>query len=259
MLRVTVGTLRPSPATGKCVGIEIFSMTPDCRACFRPPSSARQRRFENGNNRTSLTKPLTASESKRIVCCGCGTKVTTPPDFAAITSAPVPAPTSRGFSTQRPVIFSWRTSIESDGGIGLWNVMKLRYAHPSAYYYCKQIVEPPPPDANREIKLTPLLTGQACCPVPIAQEGRSPMNYVSDQELDDIERRASAATPGPWKSFIEGRDHTSGDSFIRTCSNDIHLTGATASDQDFIANSRQDIPRLIAAVRAMREAARFTT
>jgi len=85
------------------------------------------------------------------------------------------------------------------------------------------------------------------------------MNYVSDQELDDIERRASAATPGPWKPFIEGRDHSSGDSFIRTGGNDIHLTGATVSDQDFIANARQDIPRLIAAVRAMREGARFIT
>lgn len=79
------------------------------------------------------------------------------------------------------------------------------------------------------------------------------MSDLSDQELDEIERRALAATPGPWKSFVEGRDGNLGfDSFIRTGGEDIYLTGATVPDQDFIASARQDVPRLVAEVRVMR-------
>ena len=71
------------------------------------------------------------------------------------------------------------------------------------------------------------------------------------QWLDDIERRASRATAGPWTSFVEGRDHVSGSSFIRTGADDIELSGATIDDQDFIAHARQDIPALIAEVRRL--------
>jgi hypothetical protein len=45
--------------------------------------------------------------------------------------------------------------------------------------------------------------------------------------------------------MIEGRDHPSGSSFIMTQGEDIYLTGASFADQDFIAGSRQDIPRLL--------------
>jgi hypothetical protein len=73
---------------------------------------------------------------------------------------------------------------------------------------------------------------------------------LDDAELEAIRRRCNAATPGPWKSMIEGRDHTSGNSFIITGGgngrgSDIELSGATDADQDFIANARQDIPRLL--------------
>jgi hypothetical protein len=68
---------------------------------------------------------------------------------------------------------------------------------------------------------------------------------ISAEALDEIERRCAAATPGPWKSYVEGRDHTSGDSFIMTGGNDIYLSGATLADQDFIAHARQDLPALI--------------
>jgi hypothetical protein len=61
-----------------------------------------------------------------------------------------------------------------------------------------------------------------------------------------------AAAPGPWKSFVEGRDHTSGSSFIATPGSDIELTGATAADQDFIAHARQDVPRLLDEIRRLR-------
>lgn len=79
---------------------------------------------------------------------------------------------------------------------------------------------------------------------------------LSDEELNSIAGRVAAATPGPWRSFIEGRDHQSGSNFIMTGGigsrgEDIELTGATVADQDFIAAARQDIPRLVHAVRTL--------
>lgn len=65
-------------------------------------------------------------------------------------------------------------------------------------------------------------------------------NSIAAEMLDEIERRCAAATPGPWKSFVEGRDHDSGDSFIRTGGDDMYLVGATRADQDFIASTRQE-------------------
>jgi hypothetical protein len=75
---------------------------------------------------------------------------------------------------------------------------------------------------------------------------------LTNADLDRIEARLRAAAPGPWKSFVEGRDHTSGSSFIATPDNDIELTGATAADQDFIAHAREDLPRLLDEVRRLR-------
>ena len=75
---------------------------------------------------------------------------------------------------------------------------------------------------------------------------------VSAEMLEEIERRCEAATPGPWTSYVEGRDHTSGDSFIMTSADDINLSGATIADQDFIANARQDLPALIHEIRSLR-------
>lgn len=78
-------------------------------------------------------------------------------------------------------------------------------------------------------------------------------NQLDEAYLKEVERRSNAATPGPWTSFIEGRDHTSGSSFIRTASEDIELSGATTADQDFIAHARQDVPLLVAELRRLRE------
>jgi len=66
-----------------------------------------------------------------------------------------------------------------------------------------------------------------------------------------IEARANEATPGPWISFVEGRDFTSGSSFIQTAGDDIELRGASVADQDFIANARQDVLLLIQEVRRL--------
>jgi hypothetical protein len=73
---------------------------------------------------------------------------------------------------------------------------------------------------------------------------------LTDAEIKVIDARCAAATLGPWISYIEGRDHTSGSSFIKTGTaesrgEDIELSGATTADQDFIAHARQDVPRLL--------------
>jgi hypothetical protein len=39
--------------------------------------------------------------------------------------------------------------------------------------------------------------------------------HLTDAELEEIERRAHAASKAPWQSFIEGRDHCGGDNFVR--------------------------------------------
>jgi hypothetical protein len=76
---------------------------------------------------------------------------------------------------------------------------------------------------------------------------------LGDEELESIRQRCENATRGPWRSFVEGRDHTSGSSFIMTGNDgrrgyDIELSGATIADQDFIAHARQDIPLLLAEI-----------
>jgi hypothetical protein len=83
---------------------------------------------------------------------------------------------------------------------------------------------------------------------------------ISDDELQAIAARASASTPGPWVSYFEGRDHTSGDSFIQTGTQDIYISaedyagggGHFCADQDFIAHAKQDVPRLIGEIKRLR-------
>ena len=75
---------------------------------------------------------------------------------------------------------------------------------------------------------------------------------ITDAELREILERSLRATTGPWKSFVEGRDHTSGSNFIQTGGNDFELSGATVEDQDFIASSKQDIPKLVSVVAALK-------
>lgn len=81
--------------------------------------------------------------------------------------------------------------------------------------------------------------------------------YLTDAELEQIQSRCDAATPGPWISYVEGRDHTSGSSFIMTGErnargNDIELSGTTIPDQDFIAHARQDIPKLLNEIKRLK-------
>lgn len=79
-----------------------------------------------------------------------------------------------------------------------------------------------------------------------------PSSPLTAQELAEIVRRCDLATGGPWKSYVEGRDHDSGSSFIETEGNDIYLSGASISDQDFIAEARQDVPKLLAELQRLK-------
>lgn len=75
---------------------------------------------------------------------------------------------------------------------------------------------------------------------------------IDDMLLAEMKSRLDKATPGPWVSYVEGRDHESGSNFIMTGGEDIELTGATHDDQDFIAHARQDIGLLLAEVASLR-------
>jgi hypothetical protein len=86
---------------------------------------------------------------------------------------------------------------------------------------------------------------------------------MDDRELDELERLEREATPGPWVSLIEGRDHLAGDDFIQAPGDrdpDIYVSirvndsfhPAAAADQDFIAAARNAMPGLIAEIRRLR-------
>jgi hypothetical protein len=84
---------------------------------------------------------------------------------------------------------------------------------------------------------------------------------LSDRDLLAMRERCDAATPGPWRHMREGRDHTSGDSFIMTGSpgnrrGDLYVTSAagpvSAADYEFIAIARRDIPALLDEIERLR-------
>jgi hypothetical protein len=76
---------------------------------------------------------------------------------------------------------------------------------------------------------------------------------LTAQEIEEMKRQCALATGGPWKSYVEGRDHMSGSNFIMTAGDDIYLVGASIADQDFIASARQNLPRLIAEVERLKK------
>jgi hypothetical protein len=72
---------------------------------------------------------------------------------------------------------------------------------------------------------------------------------LNDEEPAAIQKRFNEATLGPWKSYVEGRDHTSGSSFIMTGppnsrGPDIELLGATVA-RTSLPMRGQDLPRLL--------------
>jgi hypothetical protein len=88
---------------------------------------------------------------------------------------------------------------------------------------------------------------------------------MTEQELNEIKVRCNKTVNGKWFAVIEGRDQTGGSSFIMTGveniddvrnknrGEDVYLIGATVADIDFIANARQDIPKLIAEIEQLKK------
>jgi hypothetical protein len=83
-----------------------------------------------------------------------------------------------------------------------------------------------------------------------------------DERIEEVRSRCNAARIGPWASIIEGRDQTSGSSFIMigegsNRAEDLYLTGdeqpVPLADYDFIANARQDIPFLLSEIDRLKE------
>ncbi len=80
-------------------------------------------------------------------------------------------------------------------------------------------------------------------------------NTIVSKRLEEIKQRCAFARSGPWKAYIEGRDHTSGDTFImiggeQNRLDDLYLQGGDnfavpTADYDFIAHAREDIPFLL--------------
>jgi hypothetical protein len=74
-----------------------------------------------------------------------------------------------------------------------------------------------------------------------------PVHRHGPVDLAELERLALAASPGPWMSWIEGRDHFGGDAFIGTEAEDLYprvvVDGKERNpnweaDQDFIAAAK---------------------
>jgi hypothetical protein len=78
---------------------------------------------------------------------------------------------------------------------------------------------------------------------------------MTDEELNAIEARANAASPGPWRrarnvELVEAPDAECVS--IAGSNNCDHIQGSV--DMDFIAHAREDVPALVAEVRRLREA-----
>ena len=73
---------------------------------------------------------------------------------------------------------------------------------------------------------------------------------MTDAELNEIETRASLATAGPWKSNYKRHD-VYGPNDKHVC----HFFEESYIDAEFIAAAREDVPRLVAEVRRLKEEA----
>ncbi|MER5694893.1 hypothetical protein ACWDBO_31285 [Streptomyces mirabilis] len=79
---------------------------------------------------------------------------------------------------------------------------------------------------------------------------------LTDQQLDEIETRANAATPGPWELYEGYGPHFY--AYLRGC----HLQGigtlnfgdgeAADADREFVTHAREDVPALLAEVHRLR-------
>jgi len=80
---------------------------------------------------------------------------------------------------------------------------------------------------------------------------------MSDKELEEVALRVTNISQGIWTPLIEGKDFASGSSFIMVRhgekrGEDIEVMGATDADIVFIANAKQDIPRLLDEIKRLK-------
>lgn len=86
-------------------------------------------------------------------------------------------------------------------------------------------------------------------------------DWLTDAVLAELRRLSDRAAPAPWRAMVEGRDHTSGDSFIMIGreddrDEDMYVSRdsgpASATDLEFIAAARNYLPRLLDEVTKLR-------
>jgi len=91
-----------------------------------------------------------------------------------------------------------------------------------------------------------------------------PDDTLSEELLTELEELSRRGAPPPWRSMLESRDHTSGDSFIkigvdRERGEDMYVFRdggpAKAPELDLIAAARNYLPELSAEVRRLRRSA----
>lgn len=85
---------------------------------------------------------------------------------------------------------------------------------------------------------------------------------LSRKELERLRELSEAGSRVPWTAMVEGRDHTSGDSFIMIGregdrDEDMYVSRdsgpAWAADLDLIAQARTYLPRLLDEIARLRE------
>lgn len=84
---------------------------------------------------------------------------------------------------------------------------------------------------------------------------------ITDDALERLRKLADMASPPPWRSMIEGRDHHAGDNFIMIGreddrDEDLYLNcdsgPASTADHDFIAAARNFIGPLLDEIERLR-------
>lgn len=78
---------------------------------------------------------------------------------------------------------------------------------------------------------------------------------LNETEMQEIEKRCEAATPGPWKTINYWNVYTSPKDGIGVMVASTEHTGGDREEEainaDFIAHARQDIPALLSTVREL--------
>lgn len=83
-----------------------------------------------------------------------------------------------------------------------------------------------------------------------------PTDPLTEADIAAMEERVSGASPGPWHACADnvGQQRVSGKTYIYAETHNVWLQKREVdANTEFIAHSRDDIPRLIAEVRRLRE------